>query len=593
MSKKLGMVAALLAGALAAQDAVTIGTFVDPDGKPIAAAAVTFATTPVLLADSFAPAQIVEATTDGDGRFRTRLRTGADYSVWAIGPADATGRWRSRVTEGVVAGNVLALRAEVERAPQPPILCVPSPELGPGPFLLELRGPATHGPVHRLPLPADGRLALPELPPGRSMLRLLRTDGSVAVGWFWPHGERTSPAPVRRCAVRVVDDAGQPVAGVRVAAIVTGFAGDDDGFYLRNRAIDSRIEGPPTDADGGSVIMAAEHHVQGFVAWTADRQARVARHGNSAILDGDLQPYSETALSDDVPVQLVLRKAPVLRGVLRRGPEPLAGRGVVAAVNVTCRRREKGNSSSTLFPTTQVATTDGQGRFELSSVVRPIGGLQLGFDTGEALPALALPRTGVPAEPIDVDLATWPLTTLRLQTGAALPPTASRFLLWPADPEHLSPPVVLVGERSGIARARLEPGEWFVVATDGEGLAALCVSLSPGREQDVLLPTTPLAVMAGRILDADGKPMADAAFSCHGWSRVTGAEPVVNRLDRLLQRHCIAINGGLVGRSRSESDGRFRVRFLPVPGLVPAGRILGTESIEFRAAEDLELRMSR
>ena len=51
MSKKFGMAAALLAGALAAQDAVTIGTFVDPDGKPIAAATVTFATTPVLLAE--------------------------------------------------------------------------------------------------------------------------------------------------------------------------------------------------------------------------------------------------------------------------------------------------------------------------------------------------------------------------------------------------------------------------------------------------------------------------------------------------------------------------------------------------------------
>jgi hypothetical protein len=593
MSKKFGMAAAMLAGAIAAQDAATIGTFVDPDGKPIAAATVTFATTPVLLADSFAPAQIVEATTDGDGRFRTRLRTGADYSVWAIGPADATGRWRSRVTEGIVAGNMIALRAEVERAPQPPIRCVPSPELGPGPFLLEVRGPARHGPVHRLPLPADGRLALPELPLGRSMLRLLRSDGSVAVGWFWPRGERTLSAPVRRCAVRVVDDAGKPVAGVRVAAIVSGFVGDGDGLYLRGSTIDSRIEGPPTDADGGSVIVAAEHHVQGFVAWTGDRQARVARRGNSAIVDGDLQPYSKTVPSDDVPVELVLRKAPVLRGVLRRGPEPLAGRGVVAAVNVTCHRHEKGNTSSTSFPTTQVATTDGQGRFELSSVVRPIGGLQLGFDTGEAVPTLALHRTDVPTEPIDVDLATWPLTTLRLQTGAALPPTASRFLLWPADPDQGSLPVVLVGKRSGMARARLEPGEWFVVATDGEGLAALCVSLSPGREQDLLLPTTALSEMAGRVVDADGKPMADAAFSCDGWSGVTGADSVVDRLGRLLQRHCIAINGGLVGRSRSDSDGRFRVRFLEVPGLVPTGQILGREFTEFRAAEDLEIRMSR
>ncbi|MBL8754291.1 MAG: hypothetical protein JNK15_13395 [Planctomycetes bacterium] len=572
---------------LAAQEVATIGTFSTPDGAPIANATVTFATSPPDVFDLFAPPRLVEATTDAAGKWKVKLRQGAAHSAWALGPAGEGGRWRSAVREGVVAGNVVEMVAEKERTAAKPIRFVPTPELGSGPFTLEVRSPALHGPAHRLPLPADGTLALPELPAGRAVLRLLRADGSVAVGWFWPLGERTQTAPVRRCAVRVTDEAGKPVAGVHVAACVSAFLGVGNVFH-GSRTIDSCLQAPLTDADGMTTVVAAEHHLSGFVAWTADRHARVARRHPQAIVDGELQPGTQDLPGDEVPIQLILRRGPVLAGRIANGTQPLAGIGVVADVQVVCRWTDGGSSATTGFHTTHTARTDADGRFVLPDVVRPIGSLRLAFDNRDDVRTLSLPRAAVPNEPLSFDLATWPVLTLRFP-AAGPTPTATRFLLWPADPEHEGSPVVLVGERSGRAKVRLEPGAWFLFATDGERHAAQILDVRSGISPEIDLQAAALGEMSGHLLDGAGKPLPGVGFVCNG---TRGTNTATTAVGRLLARHVSPINAGLVGLAQSDGQGAYTVRFLDLPGLVPVGYVngaLGALEFDFRQAVDRDI----
>lgn len=590
MTRKPGWPCLLLAcsAPLAAQDVATIGRFVDPDGKPIAGASVTFATSHPSVLDALVPPRLVEAVTDASGGFRVRLPQRAEHSLWALGPTEPAGRWRSEVVEGVVAGSVLVLRAK-ERSAAARIRMTPPPELGPGPFTIEVCGPARHGPTHRVPLGADGTATLPELPAGRTALRLFDAGDRPVVGWFWPNGERTATAAVRHCAVEVVDENGKPVAGAQVAALVSTSIGGG-GWYSSGRTIDTLIEGPPTDAAGRSVVVVAEHFVAGFVAWTGDRHARLARRQPQEIVDGALQPMRPDLPADDVPIRLIARTGPVLHGTLRRGTAPLADRRIVAYVDGVCSRQEGGSSASSGYSATYRGRTDASGAFRLPGVARPLQALHLGIETGDEVPTLLLPRPEVPAEPIDIDLDGWPDTTLRLRTGGALPPAASRFLLWPATATHGGAPSVLVGERSGQVRARLEPGSWFVFATDGENQAAKVVDVPSGRDLTVELPAVPLAAMAGRLVDGEGKPVAGVTFSANGY-RGDGEEDQ-DPLAKLLQRHQITINRGLTELGITDAEGRFSVRFLALRGYVPTGMvggIFGIQSFEFRAAEDLAL----
>ncbi len=590
MRRNVCWLAGWLLSALPAQDITTIGTVVDGDGRPLVAATVTFATSPADTFDALAPTEIVEAVTDAAGRFRVKLRAGREHSVWAIGPAQDGGRWRSEVHEGVVAGNVIELRA-AKRSVQQPIRLTPAPELGPGPFTIEVFGPARHARVVRVPLAADGTATLPEMPIGVHMgtvCRLLDAGGRVVVGWFWPNGDRTATAAVRRCAVEVVDEQGKPVAGAHVAALVSWNVGGS-GFLLAPRRIDSQIEGPLTDADGRTVVVMAEHAYGGFVAWTADQHARLSRHDPQEVHDGELQAYAASVPGDDVPVRLILRRGPVLHGTLRRGGEVLGGRAVVAAVDGVCRRLEGGTTASIGFRATHRGVTDGAGAFTIPGVGRPLAALWLGIETGDDVPTVLLPRAQVPAEAIDIDLGTWPITTLQLRADGALPPAEARFLLWAGDARE-GEPMLLTGDRSGQVKVRLEPGTWFVFATDADGHAAELVTVQAGADRVVPLPVTPLARMSGRVLDADGKPVANARFSSHGWR--SSGEVAAEARARLLADHQSRINGGLISRTVSDADGRFVVRFLAVAGYVPTGMLSCPSRLtdcEFRAAEDLEL----
>lgn len=605
MPSHRGPLLSLLAASttLLAQEQTTIGRFLAADGTPIANAVVTFATSRQDVFDALAPAKVVTTTTDERGAFKIKLQQGDAHSLWAMGPASTEGSWCSPVQEGVVAGNVLELRAGERVAPKPLRLAVPK-ELGAGAFTLEVFAAARHAPPLRVPLPDDGVVTLPPLPPGQLVLRLLDGNGRVVVGYLWPNGEKTQPAPVRTRVVEVVDENGAPVANAHVAALVNWGAGGR--VFAHWRPIDSLIEGSPTDATGRSTIPLAEHASTGFVAWTNDRHARLANNW-PYIVDGvPQQPKPGEEPDAAAPIRLIARSGPVLRGTLRRGTTPLAGQRVAAVVDGECRRVEGSSSSSNSFHSLHHGVTDAEGRFALPDVAHPMRALRLAWDLGDGAPCYALPRKDVPEAPLDLDVATWPLVTMRLRSDGATPPSTSQFLLWPAAIERETEPLVLVGERSGQVRGRFEPGEWFVFATEGERCAVQLVVVPPGETAMVELASQPLARMRGRAITAAGKPAAGVQFQTHGWQS-SGAvsfgfdgwdkpeDPNVQRLTRLLMERITTIHRGLVNSQRTDADGAFSVPLLPMRNCTMQGYLgaFGALAVEFRPAEDLELVLKR
>lgn len=588
---------------LLAQEQTTIGRFLTADGAPIANAVVTFATSRQDVFDALTPAKVVTATTDERGAFKVKLQQGDVHSLWALGPAGAEGSWCSPVQEGVVASNVLELRASERVAPKPLHVTVPK-ELGAGPFTLEVFAAMRHAPPLRLPLPVDGDITLPPLPPGQPVLRLLDRQGRPVVGWFWPNGSKTQPAAAQRRLVEVVDEDGKPVPNAHVAALVSW--GVFGGTFASWRPIHSLVEGPPTDATGRTFLVLAEHNPQGFVAWTNDRHARLA-NTIPHIVDGVPQQPTQGEQPDaSLPIRLIARTGPVLGGTLRRGSSPFAGLRVVAMVDGECRREERGVSTSNGFESMHVGVTDAEGRFTMPDVARPLRSLGLAWDLGDGVPCYPLPRKDVPTQPLDLDVATWPLATFRLRTEGAAPPTTSHFLLWPAAIERNSKPLLLVGERSGQVRGRFEPGEWFVFATDGERCAVQLVDVPAGETARVDLASQPLARMRGRATTAAGKPATDAWFHSDTWNAsgpVTFEfeawrqldEPTVQRLTRLLMPRVTTIHGGLWAPLRTDAEGRFSLPLLPMRNCVMKGHFGGIRGlpIEFRAADDLELVLPR
>src|SRR5262249_20554122 len=86
-----------------------LGTVVDDEGRPLAAAA-----TCVWSPGDSTPgvADVVQATADERGRFKADLAAGHAYTAWATGPARADGsRLVSEVTDRAAAGRVVELAA--------------------------------------------------------------------------------------------------------------------------------------------------------------------------------------------------------------------------------------------------------------------------------------------------------------------------------------------------------------------------------------------------------------------------------------------------------------------------------------------------
>ena len=596
MRRIFALLVCLLTTTLAAQkESATIGQFLDAQGAPVAAAEVTFATSPLGVYDSFAPATLHKVPTDENGRFRVMLQSNRSYSAWATGPRTAAGCARSKVMEGVIAGSVLTINATTTKdLLQLRIAEVQRLGTG-GPFTALIRLDARHGPELSLPITAAGTVALPPLADANLHVRILDADGNVRVGSPSCLGGSIYLTKPREYHFVVRDPNGEPIAGARVAFPVADYLGKGNEPFRRRRAWLAMIESPPTDAAGRTQLSVIDPGAL-FVAWAADRALTISGIlsgewvDNGAFTGRDVSPSEVPAT-----IEFTLQPTAVLTGRVRDGGTPTPGQGVRFVTDLRVSKTGFSNMSSSIDFARNVHT-DAQGLFRIE-VPQPASGLRLLLSprSGDEPPILSLPYAEAPTKPLDFDLSRWPVTTLQVIDATGGPPPSGQVVLLPGDLELPTvDPIVLPVDRAGRVTARLQPGSWLVFATDGRGYAGRLLSVKAGDSDPIELLLKPLARMSGRLLDAAGEPVALARFQFSG-SQSKSPDREISGYEHALRHYSSLLNRGLTQPSRTDADGKFELRFVKLHGITHSGGVdqLGSPRVTLVADDGLELRLTK
>lgn len=560
---------------LLAQEIATHVRVLWADGRPAAGADVIFVGAPNGVFDALRGARFHRITTGKDGRAQFGLAAGADHSVLALGPADAAERWHSGYREGVVAGAILELRLDQpwrERQLEVPDL----QPFGPDGFTLELRAGSRHSAVESIPVRSGQQVVLPDWLVGEGLAEIRNARGEWVVGPT-PIGDgRLLLDAPHLLEVEVVDAAGKPVAGAEVAALVVGQVGQATPWFA-GRPISRLVQGPLTNAEGRSQWLVTKTNFQGVVAWTMDATSAMARSDQLVFDHGVIKgrPPRDAMPADrlpgSAPVRLQLRPGGVLEGQLRQGDQPLANRGLRLDVYLA---HKSDPPQQTPMPLVRTVTTDATGRFRIAGVAGPVDSLTLCLEPEDGVPILLRPLAALPTQPLDLDLAQFPLTTIQLTDLGERPPEHVRVVLAPTvDNGKYCQPVVLCGDRGGRVRFRCQPGEWWVFGSDGDGFAFDFCSVLPGASLHRELGLAPLATMRGVMQDDQGRPVAGVGVFPIAWDVESQTNSYPDSLRAAspravdhLRHHSAFINRHLVQRAQSGPDGAFTIRFYAVSG---------------------------
>jgi protocatechuate 3,4-dioxygenase beta subunit len=287
---------------------------------------------------------------------------------------------------------------------------------------------------------------------------------------------KVAPPPVTSLDVAVTDPAGKPVEGAFVMALPVqgayrpfgGIAPEKVRSTLTGREGKARLESLPPGPWNVTV------HSRGFVTQSLRRVA-------------------------SGPLAVRLEKGGSITGVVRerRGSLPVPGVRVSVArsVPVTGGWEDEATRNET--------TTDAKGRFRIDGIGRaPVGLVALapGFDEarGEA-------RAGE-----TVELFLFPGATLagtvRDDEGR---PVRGATVWAEVNPPRRPPPAERTDARGEFLMAGVRPGEYTVVAREGgraPGIVAVVVEPEAEARVEILLSEG--GFVTGRIVDADGRPLA-------------------------------------------------------------------------------------
>jgi hypothetical protein len=523
-----------------------LGEVVDGDGKPVAGAEVT------LIADDASlvglhPIDLCTAHSDARGRFVASALVGVRYLALASTPERDGVAAIARPVAGLSCGQLAVLRLELQgrrRRIDIPLAGEWSAVAG-----LHVRMSFQHAAGHHvvLPIGKDGI----ELPPLALLAQFsLHDDDGAFLGTIGvpPPGDdqalMPSPMPL---AVRVVDDAGAPVAAARVTV--------HDGSYGAARTGRTAT----TDAQGRCSLL--------WGGWRDPFDSAPNSFFVTATAPGFAEGASGwTCLEPFVGYQIVTQHSqPELLVPLARQTTPPRGGVDPKFAGKRARLEVLGlvqlqPGAHYFLPRSYDVVIASDGSYELPQLPHAAStvSLQLPPLDGrrvELLPARAPTLPAATAAECDVvvgqviDQGGGPATSAKVLLACHAVDTT---LQW------------LVPDAAGRFERTLQRGRWTLLAIDDTGWANH--ELDGEVRGPIELRLLPKPQRRVRVEDRDGRPVAGAAFEPgefrFGIHRPAGLESVLDQLGwNTFAEH--------MRRPRTDARGEATLHFLPWPGVTP------------------------
>lgn len=570
----------------------TFARVLDAAGMPGVGARVTFAGGLPQLGVAAQAADVVTAIADARGRVDVRLRSDLCYLAWAVLEREPV--QRSMVSPLLAAGALVDLECEPVE-PDRRVPCVGmeawSSE-GPLRFFLTADYP---GVDVELPLAADGSIAMPLGSRGGAGtgIQVCTQDGQP-LWWSDKNVQKLQVPPPWRVPVRVIDEAGQPLADVPVrlrvrvvqGARVDGRAGHGDSVFR---------ELGRTAPDGSLEVTLPYHHNPLQQPGQADLLVFAAPSGRPAVASGI---FGHGWLQNDRRVEglgdgRLVFCCPQVEPLRGRWPQAPAGSRVhLAGVG----KLHGGRDSFAFDARSFFAEVGADGSFALVGVPEDMHSCRLSLLLPEDHPAnlvapvvlgRALPEGfAARSEPQSPPVRPVPIQ-LSIKDPDGGPVRGAVALLVSAEARGVlqRDNVVRVPlDGSGSASFRLYPGAWLLCIATANGYAAQSIQAT-AEPIKLALGMQPLARMHLQLLDAESRPVVGARLRSTGSSTRSNGDALADLVQSLAHHR----------RDRWEDlktgpDGRLVVEFIPAQGLVHRMVLRGatgvSEQFELRANEE-------
>ncbi|MCB9876456.1 MAG: hypothetical protein H6835_02550 [Planctomycetes bacterium] len=581
------LAAALLLPALSAaqQRRPLLGTVVDSDGEPLAGAEVVCAFAPPG-AEANQVADLQHATADARGRFRVDVFACTRYRVWALGPpADDGARLASEV-QSAAAGPLLALRATHRQLPPQVKFEGLDAWRELGPFRVRVSVAACQLDDTSIEL-VDDTATLPVQPRTRCNLDLLCADGQPLLSHALTIAKaehKVTVRPPQTMPMCVVDGAGKPVPGAIVRQRLSGGWSSGDGLGPSPPSRRLWRELGRTDDEGlltahlplAEPPLANTNYQDLF--FVAEKDGYRSTH--SGFTDQLFVDGTEVARDGVEVLRFTLQTDEPITGRIQLAGRGVAGLPIVVLAEIKTISKE-GNGWRNEQLTRHAITAD-DGSFALSGLTN-VQGVDVHVDAarlhGELVPEelrrmapyspLALHRAErqIPAV-LQVNLGELRPLKLQLLDGTGGPAAGADVMLVSmahddVDVDGWTPSATT--DSAGRVALLVQPGKWLLFARTELDMAYQRLEVE--GPQELSLKMEPMPAMRGRVVDADGEPIAGAALYTTSASWHSG-----NDRDPALERIANNLNWSWIGRTRTDAEGRFVCCFLEQPGMTYQGK---------------------
>jgi len=556
-----------------------IGTVTDGNGAPLAEARVYFAFVPVG-GEHLAPADAVEATTDKRGRYRVSLLPCAKYRAWAIGKASENGDRLVSDVAWTSTAELLELRATHVRQQEQVTLTGLDQWQDDGPFRVRWLVHGVESSQAPVAVAADGAVKVPPIPATRCAGELLNARNEAFEAFIYD-GRRNRDTvrinPPREIPTRAIDDAGKPVEDVEIWERISSgpTTGDLLGPYSGGRFQWRRLGA--TDAEGRLVArVAARNNPMTNTGWNqVTLLGKKAGYAScfSGFRRGPFKDGKEFDREGLKELPFLMHPAKPLRGRVRDANGAVANQPfrIVGEARIIDKDGNGWIHEKLMWS----IETDAEGRFEIAEMPASIEKCFV-LPQPHAAASGAFPegvRRNTPPQPLalhpheferekenDFDLSTSRIVSLQILDAQSGPARGVRVMFISQNQKNPScewwtPQAV--PDRAGRLAMRLEAGKWFVFVRNATAMASVELDLT--ADEKLTLKLEPMPAMRGTVIDADGKPIANAELDCHSSTFHSGNDKSP------LQPIASSLNWRWIDAVRTDAEGSFVCAFLDMP----------------------------